>query len=177
MNKNFFNSGNIIQIAYQVDDVVKSAKDWSKRFSIGPFFVNEHIKLMESKLKGVHEIYDHSSAYAWNNNIMIELICDHDGKLSSKNGLGGIHHIAWMASNFDEERSSLKSRGFEEVLYSRVQSRNGMQFSWYESDLGIKHFIEVYEESLDLINFYKYIEEVSKSWNGKNPVRAISDIS
>jgi len=177
MDRNFFNTGNIIQIAYQVEDVTNSAKEWSKRFSIGPFFVNEHIELIESKVKGVDQIYDHSSAYAWNKNIMIELICDHDGNLSSKNGLGGIHHVAWMASDFDDERSSLKSRGFNEVLYSRVQSRKGMQFSWYESDLKINHFIEVYEENLDLMNFYKYIEEVSRAWNGKDPVRAMSDIS
>ena len=52
-----------------------------------------------------------------------------------------------------------------------------MQFSWYESDLKINHFIEVYEENLDLMNFYKYIEEVSRAWNGKDPVRAMSDIS
>jgi hypothetical protein len=177
MDKEFFSTGNIIQIAYQVDNVIESAKEWSERFLIGPFFINEHIKLSDSKVRGVDKLYDHSSAYAWNKNIMIELICDHEEVLSPRNDLGGIHHVAWMASNYDEERSSLKNQGFKEVLYSRVQSRQGMQFSWYEADFPIGHFIEVYEESLDLINFYTYLQEISKKWNGKEPLRAISDIS
>ena len=78
MDKEFFSNGNIIQIAYQVDNVIESAQEWSKRFLIGPFFINEHIKLSDSKVRGVDKLYDHSSAYAWNKNIMIELICDHE---------------------------------------------------------------------------------------------------
>ena len=35
----------IIQIAYAVDDIKKSAEMWSNKFKIGPFYVNEHIKV------------------------------------------------------------------------------------------------------------------------------------
>ena len=35
----------IIQIAYAVDDVKKSAEIWSKKFNIGPFYINENIKI------------------------------------------------------------------------------------------------------------------------------------
>ena len=35
----------IIQIAYAVKDVEKAASFWSKKFNIGPFYINEHIQI------------------------------------------------------------------------------------------------------------------------------------
>ena len=35
----------IIQIAYAVKDIKKAASFWSKKFNIGPFYINEHIQI------------------------------------------------------------------------------------------------------------------------------------
>ena len=72
----------IIQIAYTVKDVRQAAQIWSNKFNIGPFYVNEHIPLANSYVRGVAEPFDHSSAYGWQENLMIELICDHAQKIS-----------------------------------------------------------------------------------------------
>ena len=64
----------IIQIAYGVEDIVTEAEKWSKRFNIGPFYYNKHIEVSESKINGIEKKFDHSSAYGWKENFMIELI-------------------------------------------------------------------------------------------------------
>ena len=87
----------IIQIAYAVENVHNAAKYWSRRFNIGPFYVNEHIKLENTIIKGQFGTFDHSSAYGWKENLMIELICDHCEDISptpERNASGGVHHIA-----------------------------------------------------------------------------------
>ena len=82
----------IIQIAYAVDDIKKSAEIWSKKFNIGPFYINEHIKISNTLVNMNEGEFDHSSAYGWKENMMIELICDHKIQESPLNSnRSGIH--------------------------------------------------------------------------------------
>ena len=100
----------IIQIAYAVDDIKKSAGLWSKKFNIGPFYINEHIKISNTLVNGKEGEFDHSSAYGWKENMMIELICDHKIQESPLNSnRSGIHHIAWIAPDFEKEKILLES--------------------------------------------------------------------
>ena len=64
----------IIQIAYAVDNIKHSAEIWSKKFNIGPFYINEHIKISNTLVNNKEWEFDHSSAYGWKENMMIELI-------------------------------------------------------------------------------------------------------
>ena len=47
----------IIQIAYTVKDVRQAAQIWSNKFNIGPFYVNEHIPLTNSYVRGLSLIH------------------------------------------------------------------------------------------------------------------------
>ena len=38
----------IIQIAYAVKDIREAATFWSKKYNIGPFYLNEHIKIQNT---------------------------------------------------------------------------------------------------------------------------------
>lgn len=163
----------IIQIAYGVEDIVTEAEKWSKRFNIGPFYYNKHIEVSESKINGIEKKFDHSSAYGWKENLMIELINDHS-KVNSYNN--GIHHIAWIAGDFAQESEELKKQDCKEVLFARAGDRNGMRFSWFDPGKEIGHFYEIYENNDSLKNFYSYIYKASLEWDGTNPVRHISEI-
>mgnify|MGYP006115547021 CR=1 FL=1 len=168
----------IIQIAYAVDDIKKSAEMWSNKFKIGPFYVNEHIKVENVFVNGEEGSFDHSSAYGWKENMMIELICDHRIQETPKNSHTlGLHHIAWIAPNFEMERLKLKKEGCTEVLLANVGHRDGMKFSWFYPGDEINHFYEIYEDTDDIRNFYSFLQRESRKWDGKKPVRNISDIS
>jgi len=146
----FISERPIIQIAYAVKDVRKAAKNWSQKFNIGPFFINEHIKISNTLVNKKKSEFDHSSAYGWKENIMIELICDHKIQDQPKNSNSiGIHHIAWIAPDFDKEKIILENEGCEEVLSANAGHRNGMKFAWF--------ILET-----KLIIFMKYMKKVKK---------------
>ena len=174
----FISERPIIQVAYAVKDVRKAAKYWSQKFNIGPFFINEHIKISNALVNKKKSEFDHSSAYGWKENIMIELICDHKIQDQPKNSNSkGIHHIAWIAPDFDKEKIILENEGCEEVLSANAGHRNGMKFAWFYPGDEINHFYEIYEKSEEISNFYDFLYEQSKNWNGENPIRNVSDIS
>ncbi len=168
----------IIQIAYAVKDVEKAASFWSKKFNIGPFYINEHIQISNTLVNKEISEFDHSSAYGWKENMMIELICDHKIKDSPKNSSqNGIHHIAWIAPDFDKERKILEENDCIEVLSANVGHSDGMRFAWFDPGNDINHFYEIYEKSQEIDNFYSFLHEQSKKWDGFNPVRDIADIN
>ena len=174
----FISKRPIIQIAYAVKDVRKSAYLWSKKFNIGPFYINEHIKISNTLVNKKKSEFDHSSAYGWRENTMIELICDHQVQdIPKKSNLNGIHHIAWIAPDFEKEKEILNKKGCKEVLSANVGQRNGMKFAWFYPGDEINHFYEIYEKSDNIDNFYSFLYEQSKSWKGENPIRNISDIN
>ena len=174
----FISKRPIIQIAYAVKDVRKSAFTWSKKFNIGPFYINEHIKISNTLVNEKKSKFDHSSAYGWRENIMIELICDHQIQdTPSNSNSSGIHHIAWIAPDFEKEKEILNKKGCKEVLSANVGHRNGMKFAWFYPGDEINHFYEIYEKSDNIDNFYSFLYEQSKSWKGENPIRNISDIN
>ena len=163
----------IIQIAYSVENIIFAAENWSKRFNIGPFYYNEHIEVADSRIDGINKKFDHSSAYGWRENFMIELICDHSKVNVHENG---IHHIAWIAENFDRESEELIKQDCKEVLFARAGDRNGMRFAWFDPGKDIGHLYEIYDNNESLKNFYSYIYKASLEWDGKSPVRHISEI-
>jgi hypothetical protein len=51
-----------------------------------------------------------------------------------------------------------------------------MKFAWFDPKDEINHFYEIYENTDDISNFYSFLYEESKNWDGVNPVRNVSDI-
>ena len=169
----------IIQIAYTVKDVRQAAQIWSNKFNIGPFYVNEHIPLTNSYVRGVPEPFDHSSAYGWQENLMIELICDHAQKLSPiaispDKPFGGIHHVAWIAPDFEAECQELENQDCEQVLWAQNGSDTGMKLAWFDPQNGMNHFYEIYEDTDDIRQFYTFLSGKAKNWDGRKPVRDMS---
>ena len=152
----------IIQIAYAVENVHNAAKYWSRKFNIGPFYVNEHIKLENTIIKGQSGTFDH---------------CADISPTPERNASGGVHHIAWIANDFEKERKELSSQGCEEVLIANVGHREGMRFSWFDPGEDIGHLFEIYENSKSLTDFYSFLHKASLNWDGKKPVRNVSEIT
>ena len=165
----------IIQTAYAVNNVIEAAERWSKRFNIGPFFFNEHIEVSDSRVNGINKNFDHSSAYGWKENLMIELICDHS-HITNKANNSGTHHIAWIAKDFEKESKELLKQDCKEVLFARAGDRNGMKFSWFDPGHDIGHLYEIYEDNESLKNFYSYVYKAYLEWDGKNTLRNITEI-
>ena len=52
-----------VQLAYHVPDAAQAARDFSRQFGWGPFYLMEHIPLAACVYRGQPAVFDHTSAY------------------------------------------------------------------------------------------------------------------
>ncbi len=160
--------GGPVQIAYAVEDVVRAASEWIDR-GVGPFFVREHIEVVNARIRGRAAAFDHSSAFAQWGDVMVELIHQHDGGDDAIVGSSGIHHVAHFVENFDVATSQLASSGRAEVLYG--ETATGMSFAFHDGGTEFGHLIEIYERTPSLERFYGLVRDVASTWDGSDPIR------
>jgi hypothetical protein len=162
--------GGPVQIAYAVDDVTAAATAWTER-GVGPFFVREHIEVVNARLRGRSGTFDHSSAFAQWGDVMVELIHQHDGGAEPIVGASGIHHVAHFVDDFADASAMLSDSGRPEVLYAETST--GMPFAFHDA-LGERgHLIEIYERTPTLARFYDMVRSAATGWDGSNPVRRV----
>ena len=159
-----------VQIAYAVDDVRRAARRWSNR-GVGPFFVREHIELVDVRVRGMAATFDHSSAYAWWGSTMVELICQHDGGAAPLVSSSGLHHVAHFVDDVAVSGAALVTGGHAEALYARTAA--GMAFSMHDARAELGHYIEIYEPTPRLRAFYDMVRVAADEWSGDDPIRVL----
>lgn len=162
--------GGPVQIAYAVDDVESAAARWVER-DIGPFFVRQHIEVVNARLRGRPGVFDHSSAFAQWGEMMIELIQQHDGGTDPIVGSSGIHHVAHFVDNVADASAILRDSGRPEVLYGETST--GMPFAFHDALAERGHLIEIYERTPALSRFYEMVRAAAVGWDGSDPVRRL----
>jgi hypothetical protein len=162
--------GGPVQIAYAVDDVVSAAATWVER-GIGPFFVRQHIEVVNARLRGRPGVFDHSSAFAQWGEVMIELIHQHDGGIDPIVGSSGIHHVAHFIDDFSAASTMLRDSGRPEVLYGETST--GMPFAFHDGLDERGHLIEIYERTPALARFYDMLRAAATNWDGSDPIRRL----
>jgi Glyoxalase/Bleomycin resistance protein/Dioxygenase superfamily len=163
-----------VQIAYHVPDPEQAARDYSRRFGWGPFFLFEHIPLSSCLYRGAPAVFDHSSAYGQAGNIMVELITQHDDTpsvlrdLYARNAVG-VHHIAYFVPSLNETLS--QARAADTAVALEACTATGTQFAMLDTSHELGHMIEVYEGTGGLLKFYRYVQRAAQGWDGSEPLR------
>ncbi len=158
------------QIAYAVQDVRAAAEQWIAR-GVGPFFLNEHIEVGNSRVFGEPAEFDHSSAYAQWGDVMVELICQHNPGPTPLVGPSGLHHVAFFVDDFDEASQQLTAQEFPEVLYGEAGS---MPFGMFDARGELGHLVEIYPGTDRLKAFYALVQQAAANWDGSDPIRSPS---
>jgi hypothetical protein len=165
-----------VQIAYAVPDVVSAARSWAARSGAGPFFVREHIALVDVVIRGHPGTFDHSSAYGQWGAVMVELVEDHgDGPspvrdMFPRDG-SGLHHLAFFVENVDAAVEDLGRQGHELAMSARTSS--GLSFCFVDTRPTLGHMVELYEPTPGLRAFYSMVRAAAEGWDGVDPVRTM----
>lgn len=159
-----------VQIAYGVSDVRIAAKRWTAR-GAGPFFVLDDIKVHNSRLRGLPDRFQHSSAYGWWGSIMLELICQHNPGDHPFVPTHGIHHVAHFVDEIDAAQRWLIAQGFAESLYAETSA--GSPFAMHDARHEFGHHIEIYVATDGLRRFYDTVRGESATWFTQAPIREI----
>ncbi len=160
--------GGPVQIAYAVDDLEVAAERWVER-GVGPFFVREHIEVVNSRIRGVEADFDHSSAFAQWGEVMLELIHQHDVTGEAIVATAGLHHVAHFVDDFDIASAALVASGYPELLYAETAA--GTTFAFHDSSREQGHLIEIYERTAPLARFYDMVRGAAAGWDGADPIR------
>lgn len=162
----------VIQLAYYVPDIVAAAEHWATHLGAGPFYTLSHIPLRSVQYGDNPGELDHSSAYGWHGTHMVELVTQH-GPASPVFGKRpfGLHHAAYIARDLDSELRRLEALGWPTAMLATTS--NNMRFAFADANSSLGHYFELYENADSIHDFYQFIEQAAKDWDGQDPVRAL----
>ncbi len=168
----------IRQVAYFVPDVAVAAREHSRQFGSGPYFIAEHIPLRTVLHRGREAALDHSSAYGQWGEVMIEFVQQNNPGPSAfhdlypeDSGRGGFHHVALIVDSLATSRREFAHAGFVEALYAEMN--DGFAFVMVDAVARYGHMIELYEGVATLTGFYDMVKNAAQGFTGADPIRHI----
>jgi Glyoxalase/Bleomycin resistance protein/Dioxygenase superfamily len=165
--------GPVVQIAYVVTDPERSASAWQHRHGAGPFFFREHIAVTDVIHRGKPSNFDHSSAYGWCGDVMIELFLQHDRSPTAvterfEDGGTGLHHVACFVPDLDAALAGTEALGMSVATTARSGTT---RFAFIDDRETSGHYWELYEPTEHLIGFYAAVRNAARTWDGTDPFR------
>lgn len=167
----------IRQIAYFVPDVRAAARAHSATFGSGPYFVADNIPLRRCLHRGRPAELDHSSAYGQWNAVMIEFVQQNNPGPSAfrdmyPEGREGLHHVALIVDDLTVAKRSCEAAGFATALDAEMN--DGFRFLMMDAVARYGHMIELYEGAPVLTDFYAFVRQAARDFDGNDVIRDIS---
>jgi catechol 2,3-dioxygenase-like lactoylglutathione lyase family enzyme len=154
--------GRPVQIAYSArgeNSLEEAAEIFRDRTHCGPFVFAHHIELSSCTINGATSTFDHSSAYGWWGEVMVELVREHSEPLGPSPT--GLHHLAFMVDSLPAGIDWCAQQGWPLTLHA--QTSGGQEFVFCDARHDLGHFIEMYEPSDRLLGFYDYVRQLSQT--------------
>ena len=134
------------QVAYFVNDLETAMQGWSDLFGAGPFRVAAHHRTDRFMYRGTDDEADVSYAFGYLDDVMIQLIEQHDDTPSIYRdmyapGQEGYHHVAYLVHDFEAEYERLQAKGFEPAcrLYA-----DGVDAAYFDTRAVTGGFTEIH---------------------------------
>ena len=157
----------IVQLNYIVDDLDEAAMRWAG-LGAGPFF---HLFPPATPIlyKGETRIIQMQVSCGWHKDKMIELCRPLEGP--EHDGGNGLHHVAAFATDFDAATAAFEARG--QAVLIRPLEYGDMRWCFIDTKSEFGHLLELYEHSPAIDGLYEMVEEASKNWDGRDPIRTL----
>lgn len=167
--------GPVVQVAYYVDDPEAAALSWAAERGAGPFFLRRHIPVSDVTYRGAPSSFDHTSAYGWWGDVMVELFTQHDDAPSAVReryapGQTGVHHLACFV---DDIHAALERCTAAGLVVAQTAMAGTTLFAFVDDVARHGHYWELYEGSPGLRGYYAMVRDASLGWDGTDPVRLL----
>ncbi|MEY3493682.1 MAG: hypothetical protein RL413_1100 [Actinomycetota bacterium] len=154
--------GRPVQIAYAVDpsgDLERIADEFRDATGAGPFVVVRNIPLASCSISGRPGAFDHSSAYGWWGELMVELVQEHTPPLIDR--ISGLHHVAFMVPDLEQAIDWCRRRDWPTLLDAATGV--GQRFVFADARGSLGHLVEMYEPSERLLGFYDHVRQLANA--------------
>lgn len=149
-NDSLFQRYPIRQIAYFVSDIYEAARQHSKMFGTGPFFVSESVELSNSVYRGRPVNLDHSAAIAQWGEVMLEFNQQNDAGPSyfrdvypAGSNRFGLHHVAIIVDDYAVGKQHCEKAGFEVIFETEA---NHVPYAMTDATGTLGHMVEIYPD-------------------------------
>ena len=165
--------GGICQFAYAVEDIERSAEQFTRELGVGPWFVRGPFQPPEGRYRGEPTGATFTLARGFTGHMMVELVKQHDDIPSVYNENGGFrygfHHWATFPTDFDETLAEHLERGYVEAFYDRLPS--GSRVVYVDTKGDLPGMIELVEHTEAQEAVYTKIWRASIDWDGSDFLR------
>ena len=167
--------GQIMQIAYVVNDLDRALEHWTRTLGIGPFFLLESIEVINPVYRGNPCTFDATIALGYSGTMCVELIKQNDDtpsvyqELLRNNPDGGFHHWAVGIEDLEGEVNRYQGRGYELAFSGRVAV--GDEFAYMDTSGELGGMIELIKLTPVVRELFGGLESAATGWDGSDPVR------
>jgi Glyoxalase/Bleomycin resistance protein/Dioxygenase superfamily len=166
--------GQIIQMAYVVENIHAAIDWWVRDAKTGPWFLLDSFLGPDQTYRGATSQADVSIAMAFAGHMQIELIQPKDGHPSvyretiDKRGYG-FHHVGIACIDVDVEIAAYEARGY--ALAFRAAVPTGGAVAYLEGGAGSPGFVELIPATPGMDDAFTAFWRASVDWDGCDPVR------
>jgi len=119
--------------------------------------VARNISLTSCTIGGRPGEFDHSSAYGWWGDVMVELVQEHTPSLIGRTA--GLHHLAFMVPDLEESIAWCARQHWPTLLDAHTGT--GQRFVFADARESLGHLVEMYEPSERLLGFYDHVRQLA----------------
>ncbi len=167
-------TGQIIQMAYVVEDIRASIDWWIKEAKTGPWFLLDHFWAADQVYRGAPSQADVAIAMAFAGHMNIELIQpldDHPSvyrDIANKRGFG-FHHVGIAVDDVDAEIGVYQAKGFETAFRANVPT--GGAVAYMDNGRNDPGMVELIPATPGMDETFTRFWKASVDWDGRDPVR------
>jgi len=166
--------GQIVQMAYIVEDIRAAIDWWIRDARTGPWFLLESFLGEDHIYRGTRSRADVKIAMAFAGHMQIELIQPKDDNPSvyreTKAARGfGFHHVGIASADVDTEIAAYEARGYE--LAFRAGVPTGGAVAYLDGGPTLPGFVELIPATPEMDAGFTAFWRASLEWDGEDPIR------
>ncbi len=166
--------GQIMQMAYVVEDIQASIRWWIEETGAGPWFLLDHFLGEGQTYRGAPSTADVAIAMGFAGHMQIELIQPLDGNPSvyreiiDKRGYG-FHHVGVACADVDAEIAAYEARGHTVAFRAAVPT--GGAVAYLDNGRNDPGMVELIPVTPGMDETFTRFWRASLDWDGTDPVR------
>lgn len=167
-------TGQIIQMAYVVEDIRASIDWWIGHAKTGPWFLLDHFWAEDQVYRGEPSRADVAIAMGFAGHMNIELIQPLDRHpsvyrdLISKRGFG-FHHVGIAVDDVDAEIPTYEAKGYDLAFRAKVPT--GGAVAYLDNGRNDPGMVELIPATAGMDETFTRFWRASLDWDGRDPVR------
>jgi len=176
MNSDF---GQIMQFGYVVEDIEQTAKEWSERLGVGPFYCLDRIDFDQYYYRGTQTELALELAFSYWGDIQIELIrplntADTLYSRALRDTPGMLNHVATVVDNVD---SVIAAHDLQNRVVHGGHMPSGVNFVYLEEYVPSGLHLELVEAHEATQQAYSAMQRIANEWNGERLLRSMSSLA